>query len=93
MIRIAIITPLLLATGMGANAEICDRSVGMGVNAAIEFVGAALASQIVRCAHLKSSILIAVRASAVGPGDLPERGEAIATAAAAVPEGDSCASG
>jgi hypothetical protein len=65
----------------------------MGGHAAIEFVRAALAGQIVRCAHLKSSIVIAVCATAIEPGDQPERGQPVAVADAAIPEADSRASG
>ena len=65
----------------------------MGGHAAIEFVRAALAGQIVRCAHVKSSIVIAVGASAIDPGDQPQRGQPVAAADAAIPEADSRASG
>jgi len=65
----------------------------MGGHAAIEFVRAALAGQIVRCAHIKSSIVIAVCASAIEPGDQPERAQPVAAADAAIPEADSRASG
>jgi hypothetical protein len=60
----------------------------MGGHAAIEFVRAALAGQIVRCAHLKSSIVIAVCASAIEPGDQPRGGLVMAHVVADQVAGD-----